>query len=134
MEYSEKTGAESAFASRRRAKPVGRFERAGAKRGNTTLAAAFSGAAPFVFSVERPRVRGPDLAPDISLICSDVINGLSQSDIERLRFRESNIAPGRRLILYGWQVLKDNSKGRANRIQVSLQYNLYRKPVIPERE
>jgi hypothetical protein len=31
--------------------------------------------------------------------------------------------------LYGWQVLKDNSKGRANRVQVSLQYNLYRKPV-----
>ena len=30
--------------------------------------------------------------------------------------------------LYGWQVLKDNSKGSANRVQVSLQYNLYRKP------
>jgi hypothetical protein len=36
--------------------------------------------------------------------------------------------------LYGWQVLKDNSKGRANRVQLSLQYNLYRKPVIPERK
>jgi hypothetical protein len=35
--------------------------------------------------------------------------------------------------LYGWQVLRDNSQGRANRVQVSLQYNLYRKPVIPER-
>jgi DcaP outer membrane protein len=33
--------------------------------------------------------------------------------------------------LYGWQVLKDNSKGRANRVQVSLQYNLYRKPGDP---
>jgi len=31
--------------------------------------------------------------------------------------------------LYGWQVLKANSQGRANRVQVSLQYNLYRKPV-----
>jgi hypothetical protein len=31
--------------------------------------------------------------------------------------------------LYGWQVLKGNSQGRANRVQVSLQYNLYRKPV-----
>jgi hypothetical protein len=30
--------------------------------------------------------------------------------------------------LYGWQVLKDNPKGRANRVQVSLQYNLYQKP------
>src|SRR5262245_14240642 len=30
--------------------------------------------------------------------------------------------------LYGWQLLKDNSIGRANRIQVSLQYNLYKKP------
>ncbi|MGE0126612.1 MAG: hypothetical protein AB7U82_00795 [Blastocatellales bacterium] len=30
--------------------------------------------------------------------------------------------------LYGWQVLKDNSKGFGNRVQVSLQYNLYRKP------
>ncbi len=30
--------------------------------------------------------------------------------------------------LHGWVVLNDLSKGRANRIQVSLQYNLYRKP------
>ena len=30
--------------------------------------------------------------------------------------------------LYGWQVLKDNSKGSANRVQISIQYNLYRKP------
>jgi hypothetical protein len=36
--------------------------------------------------------------------------------------------------LYGWQVLKDNSKGRANRVQVSLQYNLYRKPVPRSRQ
>ncbi|HZF38268.1 MAG TPA: hypothetical protein VE715_05570 [Blastocatellia bacterium] len=33
--------------------------------------------------------------------------------------------------LYGWQVLKDNSKGRASRVQVSLQYNFYRKPGDP---
>jgi len=31
--------------------------------------------------------------------------------------------------LYGWQVLKGDSQGRANRVQVSLQYNLYRKPI-----
>lgn len=36
--------------------------------------------------------------------------------------------------LYGWQVLKDNSQGRANRVQVSLQYNLYRKPMNPARK
>ena len=36
--------------------------------------------------------------------------------------------------LYGMQVLKDNSKGRANRVQVSLQYNLYRKPVLQARQ
>ncbi|HKQ76762.1 MAG TPA: hypothetical protein VJ810_23910 [Blastocatellia bacterium] len=36
--------------------------------------------------------------------------------------------------LYGWQVLKDNLKGRANRVQVSLQYNLYRKPVAKSRD
>src|SRR5262245_16907210 len=33
--------------------------------------------------------------------------------------------------IYGWQVLKDNSQGRASRVQVSLQYNLYRKPIEP---
>jgi hypothetical protein len=36
--------------------------------------------------------------------------------------------------LYGWQVLKDNLKGRANRVQVSLQYNLYRKLVPKSRQ
>jgi hypothetical protein len=52
----------------------------------------------FAFSVERPRVRGPDLAPDISFICSDVINGLSPSDVERLRLRGLVLEPDRRLI------------------------------------
>jgi hypothetical protein len=36
--------------------------------------------------------------------------------------------------IYGWQALKDNSVGRANRVQVSLQYNLYRKPGDPDQQ
>ena len=36
--------------------------------------------------------------------------------------------------IYGWQALKDSSVGRANRVQVSLQYNLYRKPGDPDQQ
>ena len=38
----------------------------------------------FAFSVERPRVRGPDLAPDRSLIRSSVVRGFLRSEGEAL--------------------------------------------------
>jgi hypothetical protein len=36
--------------------------------------------------------------------------------------------------IYGWQALKANSLGGAIRVQVSLQYNLYRKQGEPDHQ
>ncbi|HEU0179607.1 MAG TPA: hypothetical protein VFV58_35705 [Blastocatellia bacterium] len=52
----------------------------------------------FAFSVERPRVRGPDLELDRRLICSMDISGFSRSDVERLRVMGVDLEPDRSLI------------------------------------
>jgi len=74
------------------------------------------------FSVERPRVRGPDLEADRSLICSEVISSLSRSDVERIRFVGLDLEPGRSLICS--EVISGFSRSDVERPS-------FRGPVIP---
>src|SRR5262245_38451688 len=70
----------------------------------------------FAFSVERPRVRGPDLEPDRSFTCSDVISGFSRSDVEGIRFRGMDLDPGRSFICS--DVISGFSQSDAERLRV----------------